>query len=121
MLSFFRWLSTLLSGPVDPPRIHLEPSAVQEFEAVAHQVSGHDLADNYIRLGKDPQARRRFSPTITFVPPEEVRPDHDFVVESGGVKLVVDRRHAQALDGTVISFLDAPGRRGFQFAGPAFN
>ncbi len=120
MLSFFRWLFSGWRLPVDPPKIVVETSAAEQFEALADIEPTYNLRDNYIRIGRDPAVRTHFKATIAVEARGDMRPEKDFVVQSNRVELVVARKLARALDKTTISFVDEPYRRGFKFEGPSF-
>ncbi|QDU74937.1 hypothetical protein Pan97_19570 [Bremerella volcania] len=127
MFSFFKRLFSSESGPVqssgpiEPPVIHLQPSAVEQFEALIEIDADYNLADNHIRIGQNQEIRGRFAPTISIEARGDMRPEEDFLVHSNGVTLVVARNVARHLNDTMISFVDTPGRRGFKFEGPSFD
>ncbi len=91
-------------GPVPAPSITLTPGAAAEIAKAAAEVSGEML-----RLEVSP----KFENDLFF----DTKKDGDFVVESAGLSILVDRASAKRVDGTTIDFVAGP-KGGFKIDNP---
>lgn len=71
-------------------------------------------AEKLLRVGVKGGGCSGLSYTIDFDNQEEM----DTVIEQHGVKIVIDKRHALYLEGTVVDFKDGLDARGFTFENP---
>jgi monothiol glutaredoxin len=91
-------------GPVSPPAITLTPAAAAEIAKAAGEVSGEMLRF---------EVSAKFENDLFF----DAKKDDDFVVESSGLSILVDRASARRVDGTTIDFVAGP-KGGFKIDNP---
>lgn len=95
-----------VSTPVDPPTVELSDGAVAALDAA--------------REGDEPkQIRFTVSPNFEYGLQFDDKQASDFVVESNGYTIVVDRSSARRAQGVTVDFLDSSRGGGFKIANPA--
>lgn len=106
-------MSTTESIPSEAKElIVLTERAARQIKKIRQQEQHAD--DVLLRVGVKGGGCSGLSYTIDF----DNKQDMDTVVEQHGVKLVVDKRHALYLDGTIVDFKDGLDARGFTFENP---
>jgi monothiol glutaredoxin len=101
-------LQTLIgteSAATEPPRVTLTPGAASEIKKAAPEGEGEVL-----RLS----VSAKFENELYF----DAKKEGDFVVEAGGLALLVDRASAKRADGITIDFVVGPTGGGFKIENP---
>lgn len=93
--------------------------AIVLTERAARQINKIRAQEQYedtkmLRVGVKGGGCSGLSYTIDFDEQQEL----DMIVEQHGVKIVIDKRHAMYLHGTVVDFKDGLDARGFTFENP---
>jgi monothiol glutaredoxin len=91
-------------APVAPPKITMSAAAAAEIQRAAGDVPGEMLRF---------EVSAKFENELFF----DAKKDGDFVVDAGGVSLLVDRATAKRADGTTIDFVAGP-KGGFKIENP---
>lgn len=90
--------------PAAPPTIHLSAAAAKAFK------DAEEPGDDKLRLEIDPQFR-----VDLFFGPKQA---NDFVVEAGGITILVDPASAKRANGISIDYVEGPDGAGFKVDNP---
>jgi monothiol glutaredoxin len=93
------------TAPVEPPRVVVTAVAAAEINKASSEAPGEIL-----RLSIGPQ----FENDLFF----DAKKDDDFVVDAGGLTLLVDRASAKRANGVEIDFVSGPAGGGFRIENP---
>lgn len=96
------------------PTITLTEKAVKE---IRHIMADQNMPDTtYVRAGVKGGGCSGYQYLFTL--DENYSPEKDTIIEQDGLKILVDKRSALYIEGTVVDFSDSLEKRGFVFANP---
>ena len=95
--------------------IEISDKAASEIKKVMEEQS---LEDSALRVGLQGGGCSGFQYLVYFIKEEEASEDEDYVDQQGDVRVVVDKKSASYLQGTVIDFYSGIDKRGFVFNNP---
>jgi iron-sulfur cluster assembly protein len=95
--------------------VEISEKAAFEIKKVMEEQS---LEDSALRVGLQGGGCSGFQYLLNFIKEEEASEDEDYVDQQGDIKVVVDKKSATYLQGTVIDFHSGIDKRGFVFNNP---
>ena len=95
--------------------VEISEKAASEIKKVMEEQS---LEDSALRIGLQGGGCSGFQYILNFIKEEEASEDEDYVDQQGDIKVVVDKKSATYLQGTVIDFYSGIDKRGFVFNNP---
>ena len=95
--------------------VEISEKAAFEIKKVMEEQS---LEDSALRVGLQGGGCSGFQYLLNFIKEEEASEDEDYVDQQGDIKVVVDKKSAAYLQGTVIDFYSGIDKRGFVFNNP---
>jgi iron-sulfur cluster assembly protein len=95
--------------------IEISDKAASEIKKVMEEQS---LEDSVLRVGLQGGGCSGFQYLLNFVKEEEASEEEDYISQQGDIKVVVDKKSAAYLQGTVIDFYSGIDKRGFVFNSP---
>jgi len=95
--------------------VEISEKAASEIKKVMEEQS---LENSALRIGLQGGGCSGFQYLLNFIKEEEASEDEDYVDQQGDIKVVVDKKSATYLQGTVIDFYSGIDKRGFVFNNP---
>lgn len=95
--------------------VEISEKAAFEIKKVMDEES---LENSALRVGLQGGGCSGFQYLLNFIKEEEASEDEDYVDQQGDIKVVVDKKSAAYLQGTVIDFHSGIDKRGFVFNNP---